>query len=180
MKDTKWYVIRTATNKEKKCKELLDFEINARGFNNNVSEVIIPMEKAYHIRNGKKIATERNHYPGYIMVEMQPIMIGEMNNLLKGVNYVIGFLGGKSPIALRPNEVTRMLGKIDELASAEESVIEQYFIGETVKLIDGPFTTFIGKITEVNQERMKLKLNVKIFGRETPVDVNYAQVTKDE
>lgn len=177
---TKWYVIKTVTNKEKKCKEQIDTEIRNHGFDHHVKQVVIPMEKVYHVRNGKKVATERNHYPGYILIETNPIILGELMVMLKGINFVSGFLGGKDTAPLRPNEVTRILGKMDELANADETVLDKYFIGETVKLIDGPFNTFVGKVTEVNEEKRKLKLNVKIFGRETPLEVEYTQVTKDD
>jgi transcriptional antiterminator NusG len=182
-KKTKWYVIKTVTNKEKKCKEFIDFEINNNSqLSSLVEQVVIPLEKTYHVRNGKKVATERNHYPGYILIEMDPTILGEMMTVLKGINHVSGFLGAndKTPIALRDSEVTRILGKMDELANADETVLDKYFVGETVKLIDGPFNSFVGKVTDVNEDKMKLKLNVKIFGRETPLEVNYSQVTKDD
>jgi transcription termination/antitermination protein NusG len=183
-KNTKWYVIKTVTNKEKKCKEQIDSEISQHGYNTHVNQVVIPMEKIYHVRNGKKVASERNHYPGYILIETDPLIIGELTVMLKGINFVSGFLGAddksKEPVALRPSEVTRILGKMDELANADETVLGKYFIGERVKLIDGPFNSFIGKVTDVNEDKKKLKLNVKIFGRETPLEVNYSQVTKDD
>jgi len=181
-KNTKWYVIKTVTNKEKKCKEFIDFEINNSQLNSHVNQVVIPLEKTFHIRNGKKVATERNHYPGYILVEMNPMILGEMMTMLKGVNYVSGFLGGngKTPVPLRDSEVLRILGKMDELANADETILDKYFVGETVKLIDGPFNSFVGKVTDVNEDKMKLKVNVKIFGRETPVELKYSQVTKDD
>jgi len=180
--NTKWYVIKTVTNKEKKCKEMIDFEIENSQLKMHVEQVVIPLEKTFHVRNGKKVATERNHYPGYILVEMQPMILGEMMMMLKGVNYVSGFLGGngKTPVPLRDSEVLRILGKMDELAHADETILDKYFLGETVKLIDGPFTSFVGKITDVNEDKMKLKVNVKIFGRETPVELSYSQVTKDD
>lgn len=175
---TKWYVIRTVTNKEKKCKEQIESEIFNRGYNKHVKQVVIPMEKTYQVRKGKKVASERNHYPGYILIETDPTIVGELISLLGNINYVSGFLGDSKPVALRENEVIRILGKIDELAHADETVLDKYFVGETVKLIDGPFETFVGKVTDVNEEKMKLKLNVKIFGRETPLEVNYSQVTR--
>jgi transcriptional antiterminator NusG len=182
--NTKWYVIKTVTNKEKKCKEQIDSEISQRGYDKHVSQVVIPMEKIYHVRSGKKVATERNHYPGYILIETDPMIIGELTVMLRGINFVSGFLGAndksKEPVSLRPSEVIRILGKMDELAHADESVLDKYFIGETVKLIDGPFNSFVGKVTDVNEEKMKLKVNVKIFGRETPVELSYSQVTKDD
>lgn len=180
MSDTKWYVIKTVTSKEKKCITQIETEFSNHGFDDQVKQIIIPLEKVYHIRQGKKVATERNHYPGYILIETYPNILGELMSVLKGVNFVQGFLGGDKPAALRQSEVTRILGKMDELASADETVLDKYFVGETVKLIDGPFTTFIGKVTDVNEDKMKLKLIVKIFGRETPLEVDYSQVSKDE
>jgi len=181
---TKWYVIRTVTNKEKKCKEQIDSEISQRGFDKYVKQVVIPMEKIFHIRSGKKVASERNHYPGYILIETDPAILGELMLMFKSINFVAGFLGAddsrKEPVALRPSEVIRILGKMDELANADETVLNRYFVGETVKLIDGPFNTFVGKVTDVNEDKKKLKINVKIFGRETPVELHYSQVTKDE
>jgi len=182
--NTKWYVIKTVTSKEKKCKEQIYREILNHGYDKHVKQVIIPMEKVFHVRSGKKVASERNHYPGYILIETNPIIIGELMMMLKSINFVSGFLGSddnkKEPLSLRPDEVTRILGKIDELSNADESLLNKYFIGETVKLIDGPFNSFVGKVTDVNEEKMKLKVNVKIFGRETPVELNYSQVKKDD
>lgn len=177
---TKWYVIKTANNKEKKCKEQLEFEIKVRGLASKVSQIVIPMERVYHIRKGKKVATERNHYPGYILIEMDPIIIGEFKPLFRAVEYSSGFLGSKTkPTPIRQSEVEYMLGKIDDLANDIEIPTDKYFVGETVELIDGPFKTFVGKITDVDEPKMKLKLSVKIFGRETPVEVDYEQVSKD-
>jgi transcription termination/antitermination protein NusG len=177
--NTKWYVIKTVTNKEKQCKEQINTEIRNRGFSPYVKQVVIPMEKVFHVRKGKKVASERNHFPGYILIETDPIILGELMTMIKSINFVPGFLGDEKPIALRDSEVTRILGKMDELASADENVIDKYFIGETVKLIDGPFNSFIGKVTDINEEKMRLKVNVKIFGRETPLEVEYSQVSKD-
>jgi len=180
MNETKWYVINTVSNKEKQCIVQLEREISNHGYGSKVNQVVIPMEKVYHIRKGKKIATERNHYPGYILIETEPNVIGELKTIIKNVNFVSGFLGGKDPIPLRKSEVERILGKMDELANASESVLDQYFVGETIQIIDGPFNSFHGKVTNVNEEKMRLKVSVKIFGRETPLEVNYSQVTKDD
>jgi transcriptional antiterminator NusG len=181
MSDTyKWYVIKTVTSKEKQCKEQIDSEIRNNGFDSMVKQVVIPMEKIYHVRNGKKVATERNHFPGYILIEMVPRILGELKTIFKGVNFVSGFLGEDKPQALRQSEVNNILGKMDELANADETVIDHYSIGELVKIIDGPFNNFMGKVTTVNEDKKKLTLNVKIFGRETPLEVDYAQISKDE
>lgn len=180
MNDTKWYVIRTITNKEKQCKEQIESEIRNNGFSSLVKQVVIPMEKVFYVRNKKKVITEKNHYPGYILIETTPNIIGELKTILKGINFVSGFLGDNNPIPLRQSEVNHILGKMDELASAEVTVIDKYNIGEIVKIIDGPFNSFVGAVTDVNEDKKKLKLNVKIFGRETPLEVDYNQIAKDE
>lgn len=178
-RSTKWYVIRSVNNKEKKAVEQLERELSGQNYSGLVKQIVIPMEKTYHTRAGKKVMSERNHYPGYILIETDPRAVGELRSLFKGVNFIQGFLGGDTPVPLRNNEVEQMLGKIDELANADEIVLDEYFIGESVSIISGPFDTFKGKVTEVNSTGKKLKLDVKIFGRETPMEVEYAQVTKD-
>lgn len=179
LENTKWYVIKTVANKEKQCKEQIDAEINNNNINELVKQVVIPMEKIFHVRNGKKVATERNHYPGYVLIETNPTAIGELKTLFKNINFVSGFLGDDNPTPLRNTEVERILGKMDELASADETLLETYIEGEIIKIIDGPFNDFTGKVTEINEEKKKLKVNVKIFGRETPLELNFTQITKD-
>ena len=147
---TKWYVIRTVAGKEKKAKEQLEAEFRNRKLDDKITQVIIPMEKVYMTRKGKKYTTERNYYPGYVLIEADPNIIGEIKQLNKYVNNVVGFLGGDTPTALRQSEVDRILGKMDELAHIDDIIIDNYIVGETVKIIDGPFTTFVGKITDVN------------------------------
>lgn len=179
MKDTKWYVIRSVTGKEKQVTEQLRVEIKNHGLDRYVEQVLMPVEKVYHIRNGKKVATERNYYNGYILVETDPSALGELKQLFKNINYITGFLGDRNPTALRQSEVNRILGKMDELENAEASSLEQFVVGESVKIIDGAFTTFVGAISEINEEKRRLKMNVKVFGRETPIELKYEQVTKE-
>jgi transcriptional antiterminator NusG len=177
---TKWYVIRTVAGKEKKAKEHLEFEFKTKGYGDKIKQVIIPLEKVCMTRNGKKYTTERNYYPGYIVIEADPIIIGEIKHLNKSINNVVGFLGGDNPTALRPDEIERILGKMDELNEADEKFLERYFIGEIVKVVDGQFSNFIGTINEVNDERRKVKLDVKIFGRLTPLELDYSQIHREE
>jgi len=173
----KWYVIRAVTGKEKKAKEFIETEIASRNLQDYVSQVLIPTEKVYQIRNGKKINKERTFYPGYVFVEAA--LVGEVPHILKNITHVIGFLGDDKPIPMRESEVNRMLGKVDELTENEEEINIPFYVGETVKVVDGPFNGFNGVIEEVNEEKRKLKVMVKIFGRKTPLELSFLQVEKE-
>jgi transcriptional antiterminator NusG len=176
----KWYVVRAVSGKEKKVKEYIESEIKALGLEDYVSQVLIPTEKIYQIRNGKKVSKERNYFPGYVLIEAN--LVGEVPHVIKNITNVIGFLGAEKqgePIPLRIQEVNRILGKVDELAVSDEELNIPYIIGETVKVIDGPFNSFHGVIEEINEDKKKLKVMVKIFGRKTPVELGYMQVEKE-
>ncbi len=178
--DKKWYVLRAIGGKEKKVKEFIEYEISRLNLEDYVSQVLIPTEKVYQIRNGKKISKERNFFPGYVLIEAA--LVGEIPHILKNINNVIGFLGTKgeeAPTPLRTSEVNRILGKVDELAASGEEINVPFFVGESVKVIDGPFNSFTGVIEEVNDEKKKLKVMVKIFGRKTPLELSFMQVEKD-
>jgi transcriptional antiterminator NusG len=175
----KWYVVRAVSGKEKKVKQYIEAEINRLGISHIVPQVLIPMEKYYQMRDGKKIAKERNYYPGYVLIEVA--LDSEVEHLIKNINSVIGFLGDKegNAIPLRPAEVNRILGKVDEMSEQAESINVPFYVGESVKVSDGPFNGFTGEIEEVNEERKKLKVMVKVFGRKTPLELNYMQVEKE-
>lgn len=177
--DKKWYVLRAIGGKEKKVKEYIENEIVRLKLKEFISQVLIPTEKVYQIRNGKKISKERIFFPGYILVEAS--LVGEISHILKNIPNVIGFLGSKGdePIPLRPSEVNRILGKVDELTESGEELTTPFYIGEPVKVIDGPFNGFTGVIEEVNEEKKKLKVMVKIFGRKTPLELSFMQVEKE-
>lgn len=177
--EKKWYVLRVVGGKEKKVKEYIENEIAGLGLQEYVTQVLIPQEKVYQIRNGKKISKERNFFPGYILIEA--ILIGEIPHILRNIPNVAGFLGGKNEdaVPLRPSEVNRILGKVDELTSKDEELNVPFFVGETVKVVDGPFNSFTGVIEEVNEEKKKLKVMVKIFGRKTPLELSFMQVEKE-
>lgn len=178
--EKKWYVVRAISGKERKVKEYIDAEISKGNLHNYVSQVLIPTEKVYQIRNGKKISKERNFYPGYILIEA--VLEGEIAHIIKNITGVIGFLGtekGGKPTPLRIAEVNRILGKVDELAANDEELNIPYYVGEQVKVIDGPFNSFTGVIEEVNEEKKKLKVMVKIFGRKTPLELSFMQVEKE-
>lgn len=174
----KWYVIRAISGNEKKVKQYLESEINRLGLHDVISQVLIPTEKVYQVHKGKKISKERNYLPGYILIEA--ILTGEIPHIIKNVPGVLGFLGSKGePVPLRPAEVNRILGKVDELTEQGEEVSVPFIIGETVTVIDGPFNSFTGVIEEINEEKKKLKVMVKIFGRKTPLELGFMQVEKD-
>lgn len=175
----KWYVVRAISGSEKKIKNLIEVEISRAKLDNLVSQILIPTEKVYQIRNGKKVSKERNFFPGYILVEAD--LTGEVPHVIKSVNGVIGFLGTKQgvPVPLRSTEVNRILGKVDELEEGDEALNIPFLVGESVKVIDGPFNSFTGMIEDINEEKKKLKVMVKIFGRKTPLELNYMQVEKE-
>jgi transcriptional antiterminator NusG len=174
----KWYVIRAVSGNEKKVKQYIESEINRLGMMDYVSQVLIPTEKVYQIRKGKKISKERNYFPGYVLIEAQ--LTGEIPHIIKNVPGVLGFLGSQGePVPLRQVEVNRILGKVDELAELGEEMSVPFMIGETVTVVDGPFNSFSGVIEEINEEKKKLKVMVKIFGRKTPVELSFMQVEKE-
>ncbi|GET27886.1 transcription termination/antitermination protein NusG [Prolixibacter sp. SD074] len=176
----KWYVLRAIGGKEKKVKEYIENEIANAGLQDYISQVLIPTEKVYQIRNGKKVAKERNFFPGYVLIEAA--LVGEIPHMLKNITNVIGFLGdtkGGEPVPMRQSEVNRILGKVDELQEGGEGFEVPFVVGETVKVIDGPFNGFNGIIEEVNEEKKKLKVMVKIFGRKTPLELSFMQVEKE-
>lgn len=174
----KWYVIRAVSGNEKKVKQYIESEINRLGLIDYVSQVLIPTEKVYQIRKGKKISKERNYFPGYVLIEA--ILTGEIPHIIKNIPGVLGFLGSQGePVPLRQAEVNRILGKVDELAEQGEEMTVPFMIGESVTVVDGPFNSFSGVIEEINEEKKKLKVMVKIFGRKTPVELSFMQVEKE-
>lgn len=178
----KWYVVRAVGGKEKKAKEYIESEIRALGLTDYVSQVLIPTEKVYQVRNGKKVSMERIFYPGYILIEAH--LTGEIQHIIRNLPHVSGFLTerqskDKEPVPLRESEVNRILGKVDELQEKEEENLTPFIVGEPVKITDGPFNGFDGIIEEVMQDKRKLKVMVKIFGRKTLLELNFVQVVKE-
>jgi transcriptional antiterminator NusG len=174
----KWYVVRAVSGKEKKVKEYIESEINRLGLQDFLSQVLIPTEKVYQVRKGKKISKERNYFPGYVLIEAA--LVGELTHIIRNIPNVLGFLGtGNEPSPMRASEVKRILGKVDELAEQSEGLNVPFILGETVKVVDGPFNSFSGVIEEINEEKKKLKVMVKIFGRKTPLELTFMQVEKE-
>jgi len=176
----KWYVVRAISGKEKKVSEQIRAVVSRSDIASYVSQVLIPTERIFQIRNGKKISKERSFFPGYILIEAA--LTGEVAHVIQNVNGVIGFLGaekGGEAVPLRPAEVSRMLGTVDELAEREEEALAPFIVGEIVKVCDGPFNSFSGIIEEINEEKKKLKVMVKVFGRNTPLELSFMQVEKE-
>jgi transcriptional antiterminator NusG len=176
----KWYVVRAISGQENKVKAYVENEMLRLGLADFIGQLLVPTEKVFQIRNGKKVSKERNFYPGYIM--METALTGEVVHAVKNVPGVIGFLGevkGGDPVPLRLTEVNRMLGKVDELAETEEQFNIPFIVGETVKVIDGPFNGFNGTVEKILEEKRKLEVMVKIFGRRTPLELSFMQVEKE-
>ena len=177
--EKKWFVLRVISGKEKKTKEYLDKEISRSNWDKIITQVLVPMEKVYKIKDGKKVIKERNYYPGYVLLEADDTKIsGEILHGVKNVPGVINFLGNNSPTALRNSEMNKILGITDDSMEAGAVMDEPYIVGESVKIIDGPFNNFNGTIEEISEEKKRLKVNVLIFGRKTPVELTYSQVEK--
>ncbi|MDG2172294.1 MAG: transcription termination/antitermination protein NusG [Flavobacteriaceae bacterium] len=178
--ENKWYVVRAVSGQENKIKAYIENEISRLGMNNFVEEILVPQEKVVQIRKGKKVIKDKTYFPGYIMIKAN--LAGEIPHIIKSVTNVIGFLGetkGGEPIPMRQSEVNRMLGKVDELSLQDESdIIIPFIHGENVKVIDGPFNGFDGTIEKINEEKRKLEVMVRIFGRKTPLELSYMQVEK--
>jgi transcription termination/antitermination protein NusG len=177
--ETKWFVLRVVSGKERKIKEYLDKDIIRNKWENIISQVLCPVEKVFKLKDGKKAMREKILYPGYLLLEATNGKLGDnMVSAVVSITGVIHFLGKENPVSLRKSEVNKMFGKMDEVADMGTQISEPFIVGETIKIIDGPFNDFNGTIEEVNEEKKKIKAMVKIFGRSQPVELNYMQVEK--
>ena len=175
----KWYVLRAVSGKEGKVKEYLEAlmkkdELLAA----NVGEILLPTEKYAQLRNGKRVVKEKLFLPGYVLVEAN--LQGEVPHTLRFMPNVLGFLGGlDNPTPVRQADINRILGTAEDITIKSEEVAIPFVVDEAVKVTDGPFSGFSGIIEEVNAEKRKLKVMVKIFGRKTPLELSYNQVEKE-
>jgi len=179
MSELKWYVIKTISGQENKVKSYIENEARSLGMESDISQVVIPVEKVIQMRNGKKVPKERPYYPGYIMIEAN--LVGEVPHVIKNIPGVISFLSstkGGDPVPMRKAEVNKMLGRMDELSEFPQDIAIPYVVGENVKVIDGPFNGFNGTIEKIHEDKKKLEVMVLIFGRKTPLELNYMQVEK--
>ncbi len=178
-KSMKWYILRAMGGKEQKTLVAIEKEIERLELDKYVARLFIPVEKIVKIKNGKKITKDRNYLPGYILVNAN--LIGETALTIRNIPGVLGFLKSTSsgePIPMRDSEVDRMLGKADELLDSNENIMNVFVIGESVKIIDGPFNTFNGIVEKIDEQKKKLAVSVSIFGRKQPVEVSFIQVEK--
>ena len=181
-----WYVLRTQSKHEKKIKGIIELEVQRGGLKAEViSQVVVPTEKVYGIKQGKRRIVEKSFFPGYLLVQAD-LSKGETIHFIRSIPGVIGWVGnpgtgGLEPTPLREHETNRIMGRINQTTQeAEEGLETRFLVGEQVRVTDGPFSGFDGSIQEIFEERKKLNIIVMIFGRRTPVELNYAQVEKQE
>ena len=178
--EKKWYVLRAISGKENNVKEYIELDMKNHGYENYVSQVLVPTENVGKVSaNNKRIPQKRNLLPGYVLVEAA--LVGEIPHMLRNTPNVLGFLGGTDkPVPVRQAEVNRLLGLNVESEDVVAEVVKvDFVIGESVKVTDGPFSGFNGIIEEVNADKQKLKVSVKIFGRITPLELSFTQVSKE-
>ncbi len=175
----KWYVLRTFSGHEKKVKGYLEREAARLGLDDKLSEVMIPTETVFEMRSGKKRTREKTFFPGYLLIHC--LLDNELKHFIANVPSVVGFLTtGDQPTPLRPDEVNRILGKMDEAREMGEQLEIPFNSGDAVKVVDGPFNNFTGFVEEVYPDKMKVKVLVSIFGRKTPLELDYLQVEHEE
>lgn len=176
----RWYCLRAISGKELKVKELLDAEIKNGDFNGNVEQVIVPTEKVIVQKGNKREIKEKVMFSGYVFVRCR--LVGEVQAQLANTTNVVNFLMGrvtKMPEPLPDDQIDVMLGHVDQTVDVEDVSQVTFMVGENIKVCDGPFKDFDGVIEEISEEKKKLKVSVKIFGRKTPLELNFDQVAKD-
>lgn len=179
MSDAKWYIVHAYSNFEKKVAESIKASADEKGLGDLFEEVLVPTEEVVEVRRGRKVNAERRYFPGYVLVKM--VLNDQTYHVVNETNKVTGFLGqGKKPLPVSQKEVDRILGTMEESEQAPAAPSIIYEVGETVKVIDGPFASFSGIVEDVDQENARLKVSVSIFGRATPVELEYHQVDKEE
>jgi transcriptional antiterminator NusG len=174
----KWYIVHAYSNFEKKVAEQLRDQAKQQGLEDHFSEILVPTEEVVEIRRGRKVNSERKFFPGYVLVKME--MTDDAYHLVKNTPKVTGFLGaagGTKPLPVSEREVQQIVGQVEEGVERPKPTI-RFDIGETVKVIDGPFASFDGQVESVDEEHARLRVAVSIFGRPTPVDLEYNQVEK--
>jgi transcription termination/antitermination protein NusG len=173
----RWYSVSVLSNFEKKVAEQIRHAVADAGLGDQIEEVLVPTEEVIEIRRGKKVPTERRFMPGYVLVRME--MTDEGYHLISSINRVTGFLGPQGrPMPMRDAEVNQILNRVEEGQEAPRTLIS-FDIGEKVKVVDGPFEGFDGMVEEVDEDHSRLKVSVSIFGRATPVELEFTQVSKE-
>ena len=176
-KAARWYIVHAYSNFEQKVAEAIREQAERQGLKNQFVDIQVPTEEVTEIKRGQKKVRQNRHFPGYVLVKME--MTDEAYHLVKNTPKVTGFLGTQNkPQAVSDKEVERILGRVAEQGAQKPRQLVHYEIGERVRVSDGPFQSFEGVISEVDEERARLKVAVMIFSRETPVDLEYTQVEK--
>ena len=176
--EKKWYAVRTITGHEKRVKNYLDTEIVELGITHKIEQVLIPEEKVFEVKGGKKKIKYKNFFPGYVLVQAD--LDKEVVYLLNHAPSVLKMVGDKNDaIALRDDEVKRIIGRIND-SDEKEKIDMQFEKGDLIKVVNGPFVSFNGTINEINLERMKVKVMVSIFGRKTPIELDFTQIEKEK
>ena len=172
----RWYSVSVLSNFEKKIAETIRTSAVENGLDDEIDEVLVPTEEVIEVRRGKKVTTERRFMPGYVLVHME--MSDQGYHLINSINRVTGFLGPQGrPMPMRDAEVNQILNRVQEGEDAPRSLI-RFEVGERVKVNDGPFEDFDGMVEQVDDDSQRLKVMVSIFGRETPVELEFTQVSK--
>jgi len=174
----RWYILHAYSNFEKKVADSIRDEADRKGLSDAFEEILVPTEQVIEVRRGKKVEVPRKNFPGYVLIKMD--MTDPAYHLVKSTKSVVGFLGdGGKPQPVPQREIDRIMDTSEESAERPRSTIT-FEVGEKVKVIDGPFESFLGEVQDVDHENARLKVSVSIFGRETPVELEYAQVSKQE
>ncbi len=177
--DKKWYVLRVISGKEKKIKSLIENEISKYGLEDFVGEILVPTEKVVRMQKGKRVTKEKTLFPGYIYIEAN--LSGEVPHVIRHIPGVLGFLStvkGGDPEPLTQAEVNRLLGKMDEMAMDDGHIVNPFKVGDAVKITHGLFKDFEGVVEEISEDNKKIKVEVKMFGRKTPIELQFYQVEK--
>lgn len=177
--ENKWYVVRTFSGHESKVKNFIELELkDSDSLTAKIEEILVPTERVFEVKDGKKRSKTKNFFPGYILLKAD--LDNQVKDFILNTPSVMGFLGTKNnPNPLQPEEVKRIVGRISQDEDSER--METMFrAGDVVKIIDGPFNNFSGIVQEVNEEKMKMKVQVSIFGRKTPVEIDFVQAEAEK
>ncbi len=172
----KWYIVQAYSNFEKHVQRSIEREAEQKGLSHFFEEILVPTENIVEVRKGRKVESERKFFPGYVLVKCE--LTDAVHNLVKNTPKVTGFLGSTTkPLPVSEKEVARIVGQIQEGVDSPRPMIK-FDLGETIKVVDGPFQSFNGTVESVDEENSRLKVLINIFGQGTPVELNYTQVEK--